>query len=194
MLVVAWRKLLITKGKKIMKKRHGFTIIEVVLVLAIAGLIFLMVFVALPALQRSQRDTQREEDLSRMQTAVNSFMGNNRGRVPTGFGNGDSEWGSCGRKSATPTGFCKRYLLVESQTGSGTVDTFEDPDGTIYEFADGGTGSNPTKSVASITFDHNIYVYTAARCDGESVMAGSGARQLAFIYKLEGGGVACVNN
>ena len=39
----------------------GFTIIEVVLVLAIAGLIFLMVFVALPALQRSQRDTQRKK-------------------------------------------------------------------------------------------------------------------------------------
>ena len=34
----------------------GLTIIEVVLVLAIAGLIFLMVFIALPALQRNQRD------------------------------------------------------------------------------------------------------------------------------------------
>ena len=37
--------------------KKGFTIIEVVLVLAIAGLIFLMVFVALPALQRGQRDS-----------------------------------------------------------------------------------------------------------------------------------------
>ena len=36
--------------------KKGFTIIEVVLVLAIAGLIFAMVFIALPALQRSQRD------------------------------------------------------------------------------------------------------------------------------------------
>ncbi|MBS7346174.1 MAG: type II secretion system protein, partial [Candidatus Sacchiramonaceae bacterium] len=41
-------------------KKYGFTIIEVVLVLAIAGLIFLVVFIALPALQRNQRDTQRE--------------------------------------------------------------------------------------------------------------------------------------
>jgi prepilin-type N-terminal cleavage/methylation domain-containing protein len=41
-------------------KAHGFTIIEVVLVLAIAGLIFLIVFLALPALQRSQRDTVPE--------------------------------------------------------------------------------------------------------------------------------------
>ena len=42
-------------------ERGGFTIIEVVLVLAIAGLIFLMVFIALPTLQRSQRDTQRRK-------------------------------------------------------------------------------------------------------------------------------------
>lgn len=45
--------------KKIQK--NGFTIIEVVLVLAVAGLIFLMIFLALPALQRSQRDTQRKK-------------------------------------------------------------------------------------------------------------------------------------
>ena len=40
-----------------LKNKKGFTIIEVVLVLAVAGLIFLMVFLALPALQRAQRDT-----------------------------------------------------------------------------------------------------------------------------------------
>ena len=36
--------------------KKGFTIIEVVLVLAIAGLIFLIVFITLPAMQRGQRD------------------------------------------------------------------------------------------------------------------------------------------
>ena len=48
--------------KEIKKFNKGFTIIEVVLVLAIAGLIFLMVFIALPALQSSQRNTQREQE------------------------------------------------------------------------------------------------------------------------------------
>ena len=52
------------------RKYTGFTIIEVVLVLAIAGLIFAMVFIALPALQRAQRNTQRKQDLSRMQAAI----------------------------------------------------------------------------------------------------------------------------
>ena len=53
--------------------KKGFTIIEVVLVLAIARLIFLMVFIALPALQRSQRNTQRRQDLSRIKAAVESY-------------------------------------------------------------------------------------------------------------------------
>ncbi len=61
-------------------KEKGFTIIEVVLVLAIAALIFLMVFIALPALQSSQRDTARKNDVSIVSAAVNSWAGNNRGK------------------------------------------------------------------------------------------------------------------
>lgn len=64
-------------------KGKGFTIIEVVLVLAIAGLIFLMVFIALPALQRSQRDTQRRDDVSRFVSQLTSYSTNNRGALPT---------------------------------------------------------------------------------------------------------------
>ena len=60
--------------------RKGFTIIEVVLVLAIAGLIFLMVFIALPTLQRNQRDTQRKNDLSRLKTALDSYKSNSRAK------------------------------------------------------------------------------------------------------------------
>ena len=56
--------------------KQGFTIIEVVLVLAIAGLIFLMVFVALPALQRSQRDTARRNDMARVDTSLVQWQTN----------------------------------------------------------------------------------------------------------------------
>ena len=44
------------------KKQHdfGFTIIEVVLVLALAGFLFILVFAALPQLSRSRRDHQRK--------------------------------------------------------------------------------------------------------------------------------------
>ena len=67
----------INKNQNITKK--GFTIIEVVLVLAIAGLIFLMVFLALPALQRSQRDTQRKQDVAMVVTALHNWKANNKG-------------------------------------------------------------------------------------------------------------------
>ena len=60
----------------------GFTIIEVVLVLAIAALIFLMIFIALPALQRGQRDTARKQDANTVATALNTWRGNHRGSLP----------------------------------------------------------------------------------------------------------------
>lgn len=60
----------------------GFSIIEVVLVLAIAGLIFLMVFIALPALQSGQRDTARKNDVSAVGAAVNTFASANKGSYP----------------------------------------------------------------------------------------------------------------
>lgn len=63
--------------------QKGFSIIEVVLVLAIAGLIFLMVFVALPALQRSQRDQARRSDVGVVGSAISSYASNNRGKLPT---------------------------------------------------------------------------------------------------------------
>jgi prepilin-type N-terminal cleavage/methylation domain-containing protein len=44
------------------KRNEGFTIIEVMIVLAIAGLIMLVVFLAVPALQRNSRNTQRNND------------------------------------------------------------------------------------------------------------------------------------
>jgi type IV pilus assembly protein PilA len=67
----------------IQHKEKGFTIIEVVLVLAIAGLIFLMVFIALPALQRNQRDTARKNDVASVASGVTTYTGNNRGTFPT---------------------------------------------------------------------------------------------------------------
>ncbi|MDR1300472.1 MAG: type II secretion system GspH family protein [Candidatus Nomurabacteria bacterium] len=69
--------------KKLNRNEKGFTIIEVVLVLAIAGLIFMVVFLALPGLQRSQKDTQRKQDVGRLAAAVTTYQGNNKGLLPT---------------------------------------------------------------------------------------------------------------
>lgn len=66
------------------KKRSegGFTIIEVLIVLAIAGLIMLIVFLAVPALQRNSRNTQRKNDVSGLLSAVSEYANNNQGSYP----------------------------------------------------------------------------------------------------------------
>ena len=66
---------------KIKKDNKGFTIIEVLIVLAIAGLIMLVVFLAVPALQRSSRNTQRSADATRLSAAISSCMANRNGQV-----------------------------------------------------------------------------------------------------------------
>ena len=65
------------------KNQDGFTIIEVLIVLAIAGLIMLIVFLAVPALQRNARNTARKSDASHLASAVNDFISNNGGQLPT---------------------------------------------------------------------------------------------------------------
>lgn len=62
------------------KRENGFTIIEVVLVLAIAGLLFLLIFLALPALQRNQRDTQLKTDMARLFTIIEGYKTTNQGQ------------------------------------------------------------------------------------------------------------------
>lgn len=65
------------------RKEGGFTIIEVLIVLAIAGLIMLIVFLAVPALQRNSRNTQRKADVSSLIGAIQEWENNNSGAVPT---------------------------------------------------------------------------------------------------------------
>lgn len=151
------------------QKKHnekGFTIIEVVLVLAIAALIFLMVFIALPALQRSQRDTQRKQDLSKAMTRVTDYQSNNRNKLP-------SNWND----------FAGSYLRVGG-------DTFEDPGGEPYSFK---TGPAPSGGTFDSTKPY-IYATDHAVCDGETTKTGQGANKVALQMKLEGGGVACESN
>jgi prepilin-type N-terminal cleavage/methylation domain-containing protein len=67
--------------QKIRKQNEGFTIIEVLIVLAIAGLIMLIVFLAVPALQRNSRNTQRTNDVGRALGAAQEVINNNNGQL-----------------------------------------------------------------------------------------------------------------
>lgn len=161
--------------------KEGFTIIEVVLVLAIAGLIFLMVFVALPSLQRSQRDTQRRNDLSRLGTALGQWQtnhGTSLNNLPS-----NSKWFATSTITTCPTQgaggtnptddaceLVRDYMNTGAQGGT-ISNTFADPDGSLYNIvispnisslAEKPTLSNPTgqnlaENVAQLTWNNNRY-------------------------------------
>ncbi len=180
------------------KNKKGFTIIEVVLVLAIAGLIFLMVFIALPALQRTQRNTQREDDMARVISAINDYQTNNNGKTP--FNNLSK--GSLGL-------FVKRYIdsacTEPSSTASGKTaftscgQQFSDPDGSPYQIIYVGDAPGNNQSVVSKlnngNFNHTFYGFTNASCGDEGmVLKGTGVRQVAIFFVEEGGAIVCNDN
>lgn len=65
------------------KNNEGFTIIEVLIVLAIAGLIMMVVFLAVPSLQRNARNTQRRNDVTSVLGAIQEYSSNVNGALPT---------------------------------------------------------------------------------------------------------------
>jgi prepilin-type N-terminal cleavage/methylation domain-containing protein len=73
-------------------KSDGFTIIEVLIVLAIAGLIMLIVFLAVPALQRNSRNTQRKNDVNGLSSAITEFVNNNNGQPPAAASDFTGNW------------------------------------------------------------------------------------------------------
>ncbi len=162
--------------------KHGFTIIEVVLVLTIAGLIFMMVFIGFPALQRAQRDTQRRTQMANLITQIVQYQANNHNRLPA-----KSEWNN---------EFRQNYLLAGN-------DTFTDPDGNNYTLKAESCGSSSSKAGDKCTSDgyssfkeqkYRVRVITKSNCDGEKPVYNPGAQRVSVVYKLEGGGTVCVNN
>lgn len=182
------------------RKKTGFTIIEVALVLAIAGLIFLMVFVALPQLQRQQRDSRRRDDILSFLETVKKYQTNNRGALPTGTVTHYSKPTSEPSDKTSWAGFYWDYL----------GDSFTDPSGGDYVlhpmYCERG-GSNlangePCTANNSIiwggddlTFPngYTLEILLQATCDGDTAVKSSNPRNIAVLYRLEGAGIYCAN-
>lgn len=204
-------------AKQNINPKKGFTIIEVVLVLAIAGLIFLMVFVALPALQRSQRDTARRNDMSRVDTSLVQYQTNNMsagGNANSALPSGPNYYNATTGQSTGQGNAAKDFIEQYMNSGTdGSNNTFEDPDGTLYnlyisenwdtsssgistsvgaaKLKDGTkTGSY---TIDSSFNDHVVYIIPGAKCDGENVVKDT-KRHFAVMYRLEGAGVYCIDD
>lgn len=161
--------------KKLLASREeGFTLIEIVIVLAIAAGIMVIVFVAVAGAQAARRDTQRKADVARVRAALELFAGNNAGDYPAAAVTG----GVCGGGTATST-FCNQYLGGAN---------FVDPNGAPYTIgADGTMGA----AVAGTT----IIYSRNAQCTANAVAAlASSPRRYGVAIFLEQGGSTCSAN
>jgi prepilin-type N-terminal cleavage/methylation domain-containing protein len=156
---------------------RGFTIIEVVLVLAIAGLIFLMVFIALPALQRGQRDTQRKNDMSRVSTQLTAYSNSTRGSVPT---------------SGTLGTFVSKYLGVGA-TNTVAGNEYVDPSGSNYTLAFNTNTTINTPALGTIYYANDQLCSDTA--PGDTVTTGANPRNYTLRMKLENqAAMHCIDN
>ena len=188
---------------KVMRKRKGFTLIEIVLVLAIAGLIMLMVLIALPAMQRAQRNTERKNALSIIIAGMTQWSRHNA--VGSVTDNYTKAWAS--------NGFCtfyKKYIgadLTDPSTGEpykaalwGSTKvinciTREVTDRGIYDPDVHGRSPNShwaNMEVGDIQYDD------VAGCNNEDfdddLGTSSGVKLFAFRIRLEGGAATCMDS
>lgn len=157
------------KHLKINKK--GFTIIEVMIVLAIAASIMLVLFLAVPALQRNQRNTQRKANVSAIAGAINEYEANYNGALPTYASGSTNPYKLCdtsGCTSATKTvEFNQGYYTVVPGLQSSTTFTLDDTKAIII------TGA---KCVAPASGSLNYTV------------TGGASKSSAVVFQVETGG------
>lgn len=155
------------------KNEKGFTIIEVALVLAIAAMIFLVVFLAVPALQRNQRDDARKRDISNVVTYVTTYYANtSNGALADGYvaySNGTKQSGGLGDYMDNLSKNTNYVTVKSTLPASGTF-----------------SGAGATSS-ADLAQDH-IVIYTGAKCNGSTGVTPASSRNNAVVGQIEAGG------
>ena len=157
-----------------MKKpnNRGFTIIEVMIVLAIAGLILLIVFLAVPALQRNARNTNRKSDAGRIASAVSNFITNNQGTLPSTAAQVSSIY--------TDAGSMGELSGLTASTGAMTRSQIRVTAGAI--------STAPTIAISGPAPGNAVEIDTDAQCitgGGGTTQNGSSLRQVALLYTIE---------
>lgn len=164
----------------IKSKTKGFTIIEVLIVLAIAGLILSIVFVAVPQLQRNARDSKRQSIANRLSSELNSYSANNQGSYP--WVNMTGSFSSCTDQPSAPNKTCDDWF--NRYIDGGKVDVKDPKTGSDTEISIASTGSLPGWSLG------NVYISPGAKCDGDRPPTGgtgatTSSKQYALTITLE---------
>jgi prepilin-type N-terminal cleavage/methylation domain-containing protein len=187
---------------KTSKDQKGFTIIEVMIVLAIAGLILVVVLIAIPQLQRNQRNENRRSILARVKSELENYAGNNNASYPVAnSGSGQNNLGS----PVVTAGFFNRYLGCDGASPATCSVNINDPKTArpIGSDPGGGAAVLTTTAVAGAgatvatpgTEPGSIAYTTNAVCSGETATTtGATTRNYALQIRLEGGAIYCLTN
>jgi prepilin-type N-terminal cleavage/methylation domain-containing protein len=173
-----------------LKKRNdrgqeGFTIIEVLIVLAIAGLILLIVFLAVPALQRSSRNTQRKNDAAAIGGAVANFISNNGGQLPnsvsdTATNTAQFSIGTAGNVELAKMGFY-------TTTGTKALAAAAGQDGNVYISAAASPAVAATPTGTGTETATKVSTNTIAVIYGQDCTPTANSRTAAIYYVVETG-------
>jgi prepilin-type N-terminal cleavage/methylation domain-containing protein len=166
------------------RQKDGFTIAEVLMVMAIVGLIMGMIFWAVPATQRNSRNAQYKADASNIVSLVSQYQANRSGALPkclTTNGSGRVSAGSVNPPVNDDT----------CNTSTGAVTTTVSNQTTSVSMIDRTT--LPAGCIASCdTTVGTVVVYTAAVCNNSSFPSidpsGNGSRQFVAWFGIESGG------
>ena len=155
------------------KDQSGFTIIEVLIVLAIAALILVVVLIAVPNLQRNQRNSARKDEASRILTAANTYVSNNNGTKLTAGNSSQSgsiltDSGKLNQYSGFTGGSAQVLTVNQVNIATGAID------GSTYS----GAGDA-------------VLIVQGAQCDSTNLgktIASSSSRQIVILYTTEKSG------
>lgn len=154
---------------------RGFTIVEVMFVLAIAGMIMLIVFLAVPALQRNARNTQRKSDASRVAAALTDFVSNSNGALP-----------SLGTAWATD---CDTVVKDAGKLGAANVTLKCGPSDGSAANSNFLSATPAGKITTPLTANRDAFLLDEkAVCSSPGTTTSGQSRQMALLYTVEGGG------
>jgi prepilin-type N-terminal cleavage/methylation domain-containing protein len=148
--------------KKLMPKPKGFTIIEVIIVLVIGAVIMLAVFLVVPQLQRTQRNSSRQNAARRVFTAGEQYAASTN-VYPQANGSAVS----------IPPQNCVGTLVSSSINCTEITDITGDvksPSGVAYNVRGNTTGTNWTSGDKGINDMAVLYV-SNINCDNNTIIS-----------------------
>jgi type II secretory pathway pseudopilin PulG len=165
------------------------------IVLAIAGVFFVIILQVIPALNRDSRNNSRKQDINTLLRIVSQYELNNSGNFPLNCGTSttptcDNQYSSVPGNSNPNDYFLYNYLHVEDKT----LDYYDSSNISINNQSSiSGTSTPLAQPQLPVTNIEDVEIYNYAICDsngdGGATNLGAGYSNVVALYALESGSI-----